>query len=365
MSEVYPLFTENAALSLRTWPLTRAESVFNTNAGQVIMTGIVAAGLPKQAARVQWLKNVVLADRERGESHESFVRRQRFDPGDTPTLEQVAEEMARRRAMCLQELQVGGYNLDNLGITHRDARLIRDKKPSGDSMLVRPDARLFGVADGVSFGGDDDKASRLVVNRFGESVARQTLLSYRPGGLNEDQQVLWSAAEFTDQRMRYAKTKDELRPGASSTLTAAYLGRMGLTEFNAGDSESLFVNLHTEAFHELSTKQSAGDGPGTYFAGKSSADRPYSTTRTKRKCDEIITYPWDELLQRGQRGVLLHYTDGITGSDGREVVPTELLAGVTQKYRDNLALCARVIVSEIAQRLDDRALVMVGLERPA
>lgn len=406
MSERYVMpHTMNAALTIESWPLSQDEAAIHLDdGGQIVMTHIVSAGLSKTAAAVAWLKNRASdavppgleyydyqAYRALGEQEVADILLKATASGQ----HDVFKLLTRRSTLWLED---NGLDPNSLNISYSEAQQMEASpyhEPTQDVALVRPHTRLFGVADGASPHGDGAKVGQFVVDEFGDS-AKPPNSDEIPlhSTLNEGQQRLWAGSNGAEWRLRNAKGASEIGPGAYAVLVAGHLGEAGLSLFNAGNARSLLTNHATLRADAFTSEQSNGvelsnidpdlrrhnDRPTNRFSGVNRGKRHYRTRPTvdtelrlvnygyqkdpRAYCpDELLAVEWDKVLQPGGTATLGFFTDGITGNIGTEVVDLATLAQVTNKYRHDPALGARVMVSRVAQKIDHRQYVGVSFER--
>ncbi len=377
---------ENAALTVQAFPLSRAESTIDIDSGQIVMTDIYSAQAPKQAIALAWLKR--RATGEVAGADEVFDARSYRALGDTALSGRALDTTENLERMSQDWLRQNGYDPGSVTVRHREARLLRASKhwePTEDAEIVRPDIRLFGIADGAGGHGDGEKVSRIAADSLGDHVEEpdEAILRRAPRGLDEDRSILWAGVNATERDIRREKLAERLAANALTTLNAGMLGRAGLALVNVADSRAQFVNFTTGISIALSTEQSVGVDNnllvvalGTEYPQPMPPNgRPYSTKlsvprfdpeKERYVCeDELLLYEWDELLKPDEEGAFFYYSDGVSGDKEVEQVRTTEVAASAYRYRKNPALGARVIVSQLAQKIDDRRLVRVGVKRLA
>jgi serine/threonine protein phosphatase PrpC len=102
-----------------------------------------------------------------------------------------------------------------------------------DYCLIEPDLGLYVLADGMGGANAGERASRLAV----ETVAEAVLFAQR-----RDSQVLLSAVEEANRRVREAAQNDEALEGMGTTLVVALEIDGGLSIASVGDSRAYLLD---------------------------------------------------------------------------------------------------------------------------
>jgi len=102
-----------------------------------------------------------------------------------------------------------------------------------DYCLIEPDLGLYVLADGMGGAKAGERASRLAV----DTVAEMVLLAQR-----RDSQVLLSAVEEANRRVREASHSDPSLEGMGTTLVAALEIEDGISIASVGDSRAYLLD---------------------------------------------------------------------------------------------------------------------------
>ena len=328
----------------------------------IAITGIVSAQLSEEAATLLWLKRVAVDGVSvGGEDLQSYIARRSSGQHSQAWLEDQTRQAIDG---AISSIRKRGQDPTTLGIEGTP----RGIDAGQDGIIVHPETGIFGIAGARETTGVPEKTgvSRFVAGRFQGHVAQKDgkWLGDHPE-LDDQQNLLRQAMAQTSLDLDSAVHR-EVYLQASSMLLAGLVGKEELTVLNAGTSTAYLINHTSGDLVQLVTKQAVGP------AGRRSAnhltreDASLTTKPLPRPRDdtaELISYSWDKLLGHGEKATIAFASVGVTGDTGREVVDQFELAKTIHQRRANLKGAAHVVMTEIAQRVGDRSLVLVGISR--
>ena len=332
----------------------------------ITCTGIGAAALPKGALPVMLAKQRALDPNGTGPgftSYEGLANVKYAFPDDGGrALRRVVAELYKDDREYLNRLKMHRWR----GISQRSAGIIKPSR-SQDYVAARPRSGLLVLGDGAGGTRDGAEACRLAVRTFADTFADtgEDSPSYQraPGDLGHAGKRLWVAAEAADQAIANAKTRGSMASDAATTLVAVVANEGGLTAFNAGDSRALWAT--PRGGRALTSEQSGGQFNNELYNAflGTGAERQHSTALTGNSVygvDEIVRYPWAQLIQPGERGSVALYSDGLGGDAAYEAVKPSTLGRIAADHlhdSDAGAIAWRLV--EAGLKIDDRA-ALVG-----
>ncbi len=354
---------QNDALFLTDWssPDNAISYSWQREAG-IDITGIVSAQLSEDAATLLWLKRVAVEGVSvGGEDVRSYVARRSTGEHSQAWIE---DQIQRTIAGAASSIRQQGQSPTTLGIEG----IPRGLDAGQDAIIVHPETGLFGIAgarETINVSGSAG-VTRFVAGRFQSHVAQKEgkWLGDHPE-LDTQQNLLRRAMAQTKLDLHNALHR-EVYLQASSMLLAGLIGEDALTVLNAGSSTAYLINHDSGDYVQLVTKQAVGPAGRRSVQHLAREDTNITAKRLPKPRDdttEIISYSWDELLDRGERATIAFASVGITGDLGLEVVEPVELAKVIHRRRANLKEAAHAVATETAQRVGGRSLVLVGIHR--